>query len=806
MRREWAFRVSGYLTLALACLCLCQAVEPFLPGIQVMAVPALMLLAMACCLEGRFALPAWAANLLGAGIALGGTAWISWRVQERINEYGMDNVPMPTSLLPYLGPLLIALTLVKLFQPKKPSDYWVVQGLGLILTALACVLASEPRFGLLLLAYLACGIWHLSLFHLHRELAVVSRMEPRLESRGREEPGSRLLAGAPSALRFAASSLARTAIWTLWVLVIGLPLYLVLPRQGYSSWNPQLLFGGKDSTGPRLAQTGFSTEIDLNRTGVVEVDDDDALLVHAEDAEGRPKLDLSDSQRWRGIVLDYYAEGKWLARPPLSPMAPFRQLEMRKPGRLTPPPPRPPDLPLEGRGLLDLGPDQFFLTFTLEVRTAGGLFLADPVAVPLNASRPSGSRRAPAVSLDGDTGHAPVFQEINQTLLTTVSPGRHEFKYRQVTCPMPESDLSFPVDDYLDRLLPLRDLPPPEIGITQWTTNLVHELAARSAYGLTDDDVRNMENADTQAAEKVAVALMEHLVHSGEYSYTLDRRRDDSSIDPTLDFLENVKQGHCDRYAGALALMLRSQGMRSRVVKGFRGAESKGDGDYLIRQNFAHSWVEVLVKRRGPDGSSHWHWRTLDPTPSTSAPPPTPFSWALWWEHSRDRSRSAWQNFVANYEGEEQAALLRDSWDSLTTGRVAKQAVDKNRGFSWRDACWLALPPALVAAFWLILRLWPRFSSRPAGRTPYLPFYSRLLELLARHAGLQPHPAQTPREFGEVACVRLAASDSTAGLAGIPVRLADLLYRARYGLQPLNNEESQMVERDLDQLAAALER
>ena len=95
MRQEWAFRVSSYLTLALACLCLSAAIQPFLPNFRVMLAPVLVLLALACCLEGRLALPAWTANLLGVAIALGGAAWVGWCVQERINEVGMENVPLP---------------------------------------------------------------------------------------------------------------------------------------------------------------------------------------------------------------------------------------------------------------------------------------------------------------------------------------------------------------------------------------------------------------------------------------------------------------------------------------------------------------------------------------------------------------------------------------------------------------------------------------------------------------------------------------------------------------------------------------
>jgi hypothetical protein len=149
--------------------------------------------------------------------------------------------------------------------------------------------------------------------------------------------------------------------------------------------------------------------------------------------------------------------------------------------------------------------------------------------------------------------------------------------------------------------------------------------------------------------------------------------------------------------------------------------------------------------------------------------------------------------------------LLQDTWESLTMGDNAKQPAAKNGGLSWRLA-WLALAPALVAGLWLIIRCWPRFFPRPAARPSPLPFYARLLDLLARHAGLQPHPSQTPREFAEVACLRLAASETTLALADVPVRLAALLYRARFGLQPLSAEESQFAERELDHLAAALAR
>src|SRR5207245_2832397 len=110
--------------------------------------PLLVVLVLAFCLEGRVALPAWAANVFGVGIALGGMVWVGWQLYGRIHESGLEDVPMPAALLPFLGPLLIVLMLVKLLRPKEPVDHWTLQGLGLMLIILSCVLGSEPLLGI----------------------------------------------------------------------------------------------------------------------------------------------------------------------------------------------------------------------------------------------------------------------------------------------------------------------------------------------------------------------------------------------------------------------------------------------------------------------------------------------------------------------------------------------------------------------------------------------------------------------------------------------------------------------------------
>src|SRR5262249_37722346 len=143
--------------------------------------------------------------------------------------------------------------------------------------------------------------------------------------------------------------------------------------------------------------------------------------------------------------------------------------------------------------------------------------------------------------------------------------------------------------------------------------------------------------------EKVARALCDHLKRSGEYTYTLDLRRQNHEIDPTEDFLRNVKKGHCDRYAGALPLMLRSQGIPARVVKGFLGCEGRGDGTYQVRNSNAHAWVEALISRPDARGRARLHWLALDPTPFEDAPPALSFSLGKWWEDCQNVGAEVWR-------------------------------------------------------------------------------------------------------------------------------------------------------------------
>jgi transglutaminase-like putative cysteine protease len=80
----------------------------------------------------------------------------------------------------------------------------------------------------------------------------------------------------------------------------------------------------------------------------------------------------------------------------------------------------------------------------------------------------------------------------------------------------------------------------------------------------------------------------------------------------TLDgFLFDSKQGYCQQYAGAMALLLRMGGIPARVASGFStGATDFKTGEYVVRDFDAHSWVEAYYPK--------WGWLTFDPTPAAS--------------------------------------------------------------------------------------------------------------------------------------------------------------------------------------------
>ena len=89
---------------------------------------------------------------------------------------------------------------------------------------------------------------------------------------------------------------------------------------------------------------------------------------------------------------------------------------------------------------------------------------------------------------------------------------------------------------------------------------------------------------------------------------------------PIRDFLFHTRRGHCEIYATAGALLLRSAGVPARVAVGFLGGEKNPfQNYYIVRFKNAHAWVEAWVGRR---------WQVVDLTPPDARPPLVQINWS----------------------------------------------------------------------------------------------------------------------------------------------------------------------------------
>lgn len=83
-------------------------------------------------------------------------------------------------------------------------------------------------------------------------------------------------------------------------------------------------------------------------------------------------------------------------------------------------------------------------------------------------------------------------------------------------------------------------------------------------------------------------------------------------------FLFDTQQGFCAHYASATAVLLRQQGIPSRVVAGYQGGEYNPKGNYFnVYDSSAHAWVEYWLAQADDSGKGHWY--RFDPT-ATIAP------------------------------------------------------------------------------------------------------------------------------------------------------------------------------------------
>ncbi len=108
-----------------------------------------------------------------------------------------------------------------------------------------------------------------------------------------------------------------------------------------------------------------------------------------------------------------------------------------------------------------------------------------------------------------------------------------------------------------------------------------------------------------------AVAVNRYLL-SG-YTYNLQAPLLPTGADAVDHFLFDSKQGACETFASAMAVLLRAAGVPARLVTGYTsGQYNILTGYYEVRNSDAHAWVEVYLPRVG--------WIEFEPTPGFAPP------------------------------------------------------------------------------------------------------------------------------------------------------------------------------------------
>lgn len=193
-----------------------------------------------------------------------------------------------------------------------------------------------------------------------------------------------------------------------------------------------------------------------------------------------------------------------------------------------------------------------------------------------------------------------------------------------------------------------------------------------------------------RAADRIA----DHLRQNATYT----RAPGDAGTDaPLTSFLLDRREGHCEYFASAQAVLMRTLGHPSRVVNGFVSTEADSSGSgRVVRRYHAHAWAEVWVPRRG--------WVIVDATPGPGAPTARQGLAALGL-----RLTAWWQRAVLDYDRERQRRFV---WSA---GAAVEEAahLPARSTVPWRGLALLVV--GCLAVGWVVERVVKRVGARWVG-------------------------------------------------------------------------------------------
>jgi protein-glutamine gamma-glutamyltransferase len=292
------------------------------------------------------------------------------------------------------------------------------------------------------------------------------------------------------------------------------------------------------------------------------------------------------------------------------------------------------------------------------------------------------------------------------------------------------------------------------------------------------------------------------------FGYTLEQKA--SGDTPLADFLFNVREGHCEYFASAMALMLRTEGIATRIVNGFRGGEYNSTVDTLIvRQRNAHSWVEVYFPGERT-------WATFDPTPGGTVGAEQQSGLTSTIGKYLEALDTVWIQYFVAFDNQEQRSLarsMRSEFGEFRATAAASLSVLQERLAEWAATLrganggkaaaltvgYIFGGIALLIGLFLLLRfgakrlglggLWRNLFHGSSSSAKSIDFYERMTRILSDQ-GFRRAADQTPLEFA-----------SSSGFTEAE-EITRAYNRVRFGNVPLSEAEKRRVEQWLASLAA----
>ena len=668
-----------------------------------------------------------------------------WFLSRSLAE-GAPNPPLYAALLSTVHLILFA-TIVRLYSARSNRDYAFLAVLAVASMLISAILTVETGFLIALGIFLVLSVSTFVALEIRR--SATGAVSPPFE------PGTPAARRLNRALGFTSLLVASST------LAVGCILFFFIPRFSTGYFSSLSLQAG--------LLTGFSDSVTLGQIG--EIKKNPAVVMRIK-IDGDPAR--AADMHWRGIILTTFTGDKW-STPPQDQIV----LQPNAAGEYFlggPPKAGQRFNPLHYVVLMEpIGTDAIFVAPQIEsIRGKFGLEGVPPSG--------RGANRGLLPSPDAVMNRGYLFADRTGSLY---NPTHNNSKTRY------EGSARLPLI-----------LPDELRKASQEFPTALRDTYLQLPANL---DPRIKQLAETVTAHETndydrASAIREYLI--GHYSYTLNLTAPTGpKADPLAYFLFVRRAGHCEYFATAMTVMLRSIGIPARYVTGFLPGEYNDiGGDYIIRGSDAHAWVEVYFNAYG--------WMTFDPTPPSNEQRSFLNRFALYW----DWFQLTWNEWVINYDFSHQLTLGRNMHDSTKNWnerihayyRRKQQAILKKiLALDKRtEASPYFLPGALVFLLALVFTLrgrsmirylvtrWSLRARRRGDLTASLASleYSEMLRLLEKR-GLRKPASQTPLEF--------AAAIPAADLTAPVMRLTEMYQSARFGDHPVPAEQMSAVLRSI---------